>query len=116
MQGLGAKHQVHIGRTLHNGLAFLACHTATHANNESGLSFFEVAGTTKVGEDFFLGLLAHRAGVKQNDIGLLGRGRGLKPMRLAQNVCHLAGIVVIHLAAKAANVEFGSHCVVANPC
>ena len=69
-----AKHQIHIGVTLaqlfHNVL--LVSHAAAQADDETGLFFLEPLQRAHVAEHPLLGVLAHGAGVEQDQVGVLG--------------------------------------------
>jgi hypothetical protein len=43
VQGLGTEHQIHVGRPLHDGGAFLAGDAAAHADDQVGILLFQVA-------------------------------------------------------------------------
>ena len=77
VQGLRAEHHVDEGRARHDGRAFLAGHAAADADDEIGVGLLEMAHPAEVVEHLFLRLLAHRAGVEQDDVGVFRRvGRG----------------------------------------
>jgi len=84
MQRLRAEHHIHIGRALQDRRTFLARHAATHADQQIGVGQLKRAHPPQVGEHFFLGFFAYRAGVEQNDIGLF-RPVGLFHAREARN-------------------------------
>src|SRR5690606_34359880 len=99
-------HHVDIGRTLDDGLAFLAGHAAAHSDDEVGVEFFQVLHAAQVGEDLFLGLLAHRTGVEQDDVGVFGVVGQFEALVAAQHVGHFVRVVLVHLAAERADVQF----------
>ena len=69
---LRAEHQIHIRRTVRDGVAFLGRHTATHADQQPRIAILERPQAAQLGEHFLLGLLTHRTGVEQQHIGLVG--------------------------------------------
>ena len=58
-------------------------------------------------EHLLLRLLAHRAGVEQQQVRGGRVVRGLVPARLAQHVRHAGGVVLVHLAAVGLEVDAG---------
>ena len=98
VQGLRAKHHVHIGRALDDFFPFLAGDATTHADQHPFL--LEVFDAPQVGKDFFLRFFTHRAGVEQNQVGLFGVVCRLIPFGCAQHIGHLGRVVLVHLAAK----------------
>ena len=109
MQGLGAEHQIHEGRTIGDGVPFLAGHAATDANQEIGLVGLERTVAPQLAEDLLLRLLANGAGVQENEIGVLGAVRGLHGLPLAQRIKHARRVVLIHLAAVGTDKDFLCH-------
>ena len=101
VQGLRAEDQVDIGRAFDQRRAFLAGHAATHTDQHALL--FKVLDAAQVAEHLFLRLLAHRAGIEQNQVGLLDVGRRFVAIGGMQHVNHLARVVVVHLAAEGAD-------------
>jgi len=79
MQRLWTEHQVHIRRALDDGYPFLTGHAATHADQQLRVALLEVAHAPEVGEHLLLRLLAHRAGVEQNEVGLFGLSVDSRP-------------------------------------
>ena len=98
MQGLRAKHHVHKGRTFDDLCAFLAGHTTAYANQYA--FFGQVAHAAQVRKNFLLRLFAHRAGVEQNEVGLVHVLRRGVTLGGTQHVSHLVRVVLVHLAAK----------------
>ena len=71
MQRLRAEHDVDVGRALDDGRALLAGDAAADADQHAaGLQVLDAA---EVGEHLLLRLLAHRAGVEQDQVGLARR-------------------------------------------
>ena len=103
---LGAEDRVHPGGAVKNPRALLARDAAAHGDHHAGMELLGLADAAEVGEDLLLGLLADRAGVEHHDVGVLKRVRALEPHALMKEVGDAAGVVVIHLAAEAAQVEF----------
>jgi hypothetical protein len=103
VQGLRAEHEVDIGRALDDGRAFLAGHAAADADQHALL--LQVLDAAEVGEDLLLRLLAHRAGVEEDQVGLLDIGRGLVALGGTQHVGHLVRVVLVHLAAEGADED-----------
>jgi hypothetical protein len=68
-----------------------------------------VADAAQIAEYFFLGLLAHRAGVEQDQVGLVHVLRGLVTLGRAQHIGHLVRVVLVHLAAKGFDKDFLAH-------
>ena len=107
VQGLRAKHHIHIRRTLDDLRAFLAGHTAAHANQHTlGFQVFDAAQIT---EHFFLRPLAHRAGVEQNQIGFVHVLRRLIALGGVHDIGHLVRVVLVHLATKGFDKDFFAH-------
>src|SRR5690606_27303129 len=67
VQRLRAEYHVDIGGPRHDGSAFLARHAAADADDELRLLLFERPDSTEIGKHLLLRLLAHRAGVEQDD-------------------------------------------------
>jgi hypothetical protein len=63
----------------------------------------------QVAEDFFLRLFADRAGVEQNQIGLVHVLRRLIALGRAQHIGHLVRVVLVHLAAKCFDEDLLAH-------
>ena len=103
VQRLRAEHQVDVGRALDDRRAFLAGDAAAHADQHAlGL---EVLDAAEVAEHLLLRLLADRAGVEQDQVGLLDVVRRLVALGRVQHVGHLARVVVVHLAAEGADED-----------
>ena len=107
VQGLRAKHHVHIGGALDDFGAFLAGHAAAHANLHAAC--LQVLDAAQVAEDLFLRLLAHRAGVEKDEVGLIHVLGGLVALRGVQHVGHLVRVVLVHLAAEGFDKDFFGH-------
>ena len=104
VQGLRAEHQVHVGCALDDRLTLLRGHATAHADDHliaAGLvpGLLEQAPAAELAEHLLLGLLADRAGVDQDHVGL-GRVVGqLQAFMLGQHVGHARRVVLVHLAA-----------------
>ena len=107
VQGLRAEHQVHIGRALDDGRTLLAGDAAANANLHA--LAFQVLDAAQVAEDLLLCLLAHRAGVEQDQVGLVNVLRQLVAFGRVQHVQHLVRVVLVHLAAKGLDEYFLRH-------
>ncbi|MNT15287.1 hypothetical protein D3C72_1503340 [compost metagenome] len=104
MQRLRTEHDVDVGRARDDGLAFLARHAAAHADLHAlGLQVLHAA---EVGEHLLLRFLAHRAGVEQDEVGLVHVLRGLVALRGVEHVGHLVRVVLVHLAAEGLDEYF----------
>ncbi len=107
VQGLRAEHHIHIRCPLDDLGAFLAGHATAHTDLHAlGLEVFDAA---QVAEHFFLRLLAHRAGVEQNQVSLFHIISGLVALGGAEYVSHLVRVVLVHLAAEGFDKDFFGH-------
>ena len=107
VQGLRSKHHVHKRRAGDDGRPFLAGHTTAHRNAHP--LFRQVLDPAQVGKHFFLGLLAHRAGVEHNQIGLFHIIGGFIALGLVQQIGHFVRVVLVHLATEGFDENFGAH-------
>src|SRR3954463_10549457 len=105
VQRLRPEHHVDERRTLDDRRAFLARDAAADRDHQAGIGALQMPHAPEVGEHLFLRLLAHRAGVEDDDIGVLGLLGALGAMRGAQHVGNLLRVVLVHLAAESAQVE-----------
>jgi hypothetical protein len=109
VQRLRTEHEVDVRRARNDGRAFLARDAAAHTDQQVGIRFLEFAHAAQIGEDFFLRLFAHGAGVEENDVRVFG-GVGLdEAFSGAEHVDHLVGVVLVHLAAKGLYINFLGH-------
>ncbi|OIQ75414.1 hypothetical protein GALL_429140 [mine drainage metagenome] len=106
MQGLRTEDQVHIGRALDDGRTFLAGDAAGHADAQPRLFALERAQPPQIAEYLVLRLLADRAGVEQDEIGVLGILHGFVVLVGAEHVDHLGRVVRVHLATEGLDIEF----------
>ena len=109
VQRLRAEYDVHVGRALAYGLSFLASNAAAHADLHFRPLALERLVAAEFGEQFFLGFLAHRAGVDQHEVGLLGLVGERVAAALTQNVRHPRGVVLVHLAPEGPYEKFAAH-------
>ncbi len=107
VQRLRAEHEVDVGRALDDGRAFLAGHAAAHADQHA--LRLQVLDAAEVGEHLLGGLLAHRTAVVEDEVGLLDVVRLLVAVGGVQHVCHLVGVVLVHLAAERADEDLLGH-------
>ena len=103
---LRTKNNVDPRGALQNVLAFLTRHATAHGDAHFGTLFFHFADAAEVGEDLFLSLLANRAGVDHDEIGLFEIFGALVRLSVSKQVREATGVVVVHLAAEAAHVQF----------
>jgi hypothetical protein len=99
MQGLRAKTRSTKGCALADRRAFLAGDAAADTNDQVRVFLFEGLPAAKLVEHFFLGFLANRTGIKQDDVGVffvLGR---LQAMAVHEQILHARRVVLIHLTA-----------------
>jgi len=107
VQGLRAEHHIDIRRAFDDGVALLAGHAAADADQHA--LFFQVLDATEVAEHLFLRLFAHRAGVEQDQVGLVHIAGRLVPLGGVQHVGHLVRVVLVHLAAEGFDKDFFAH-------
>jgi len=109
VQGLRAEHHVDVGRTVADRRAFLAGHAAADADHQVGVLQFQLAPAAELGEHLVLGLLADRAGVEQDDVGILRPIGDFQGLMLAQQVDHARAVVLVHLATVGFDIELLGH-------
>jgi hypothetical protein len=98
VQGLRPEHEVDVRRAADDRRAFLAGNATADAD-QSALCL-QVLEATEVAEHLLLRLLAHRAGVEEDEVGRLDVLRRLPAVRGAKRVDHAVGVVDVHLAAE----------------
>ena len=107
---LGKGTDVDIRRARDDFRALLAGDAAAHTDQHAfGLQVLDAA---EVAEHFLLRLLAHRAGVEQDQVGLVDVARRLVTLRSVQHVGHLVRVVLVHLATESLDEDFflcGAH-------
>src|SRR5690606_12541335 len=67
------------------------------------------ARAPEIGEHLLLCLLAHRAGVEQDDVGVLDAVGPARAFARRQDVGHAVGVVLVHLAPEGADVQLLRH-------
>ena len=75
----------------------------------SGLPRLQRAHAAEVVEHALLRLLAHRARVEEDDVGVLGAVGEREAVGGGEHVGHLVRVVLVHLAAERADVELRRH-------
>ena len=85
--------------------SWLATQPPTPMMQVAACAFLSCAPAAELREHLLLRLLAHRAGVEQQDVGLRRIVGQLVALRLAQHVRHLGGVVLVHLAAEGLDEE-----------
>ena len=98
VQGLRPEHHVHVGRPLDYGLAFLARHAATDADDHAAPRGLELTPAAELREEFFLRLLADRAGVEQQEIGPVGTAHDVAERPVVANEVWSYDFVFDHAA------------------
>ena len=83
VQRLRSEHQIDVGCARDDRCAFLARDAAADADQQIGIALLEMLDAPEIGEHFLLRLLAHRAGIEQDEVGLLGIVRRLQPFATA---------------------------------
>ncbi len=105
VQRLRAEPHVDVGRALDEACAFLARDAAADRDHQGGVGALQVLDPPEIGEQLLLRLLAHRAGVEHDDIGVLGTRGAFQSLGRAQHAGDLLRVVLVHLAAEGAEVE-----------
>ena len=77
---------------------------AADADDALRVTRFEALRLMQVRDEAAVGLLADRAGVEEDDVGVLG-GRGLDVSERLEHPLHPLGVVLVHLAAERRDVE-----------
>ena len=109
MQGLRAEDDIHVRRAGDDRRAFLAGHAAADANHQIGLRLLQQPHPAEVVKNPLLRLLAHRAGVEENDVGVFGSVGLDDVFGGSEHVGHLVRIVLVHLAPEGADEQFFCH-------
>jgi hypothetical protein len=76
---------------------------AADADHALGVAALERACLTQVGDEAVVGLLADRAGVEEDEVGL-GAGGGLAVPERLEHALHPLGVVLVHLAPEGGDV------------
>jgi len=109
VQRLRAEDQVDIGRARHDRVAFLARNAAAHADEQIGPRLLQRLHAPEVVKHLLLRLFADRAGVEQDQVGVLGPVRCFEATLGAQDIRHLFRVVRVHLAAERADENLTRH-------
>ena len=109
VQRLRAEHDVDVRGAPHDGGALLARDAAADADDEVRPVRLQLAHAAEIVEHALLRLFAHRAGVEQDDVGVLGSIGEREAAVRVEHVGHLVRVVLVHLAAEGADVELGRH-------
>jgi hypothetical protein len=106
VQRLRTEDEVHVGRAADDLLALLARDAAGHADHELRARALERLHAAEIGEHLLLRLLAHRAGIEEDEVGFR-RVRGLlEALGGGEHVGHLLRVVLVHLAPEGADEDF----------
>jgi hypothetical protein len=109
VQGLRAEHDIDVRRAGDDGFALLAGDAAADADHQVRIQLLQVLDPAEVVENLLLRLLAHRAGVEQDDVGFF-RVVGLDDtFGGIEHVGHLVRVVLVHLAPESADEQFFWH-------
>ena len=108
VQGLRSEDGVHVGSALQDAVAFLGRHAAAHGDAHVGVKLLHLADAAEVREDLLLRLFANRAGVDDDEVRLFEVFRTFVPSSRPQKVRKTGGVVIVHLTAEAAQIEFFS--------
>ena len=108
VQRLRPEHQVHVGRALDDGLAFLRGHAAADADDHVAAVGLERLPAAELAEHLFLRLLADRAGVDQDHVRFLDIAGQLQALAGGQDVGHARRVVLVHLAAVGLDEELAA--------
>ena len=107
VQGLRAKDDIDIGGAFDDVFAFLRGDASGYANDKFGILFFQGFDAAEVGKHFFLRFFAHRAGVEEDDVGVVRLGHLFNAaVFFFQYGQHFFAVVFVHLAAKGADKDF----------
>ena len=109
VQGLGTVHDVDIGRALPDRGALLARHAAADPDHQIRTRLLPRAPAADFREHLLLSLLAHRAGVDQQDVRILGAARAFETVGCREQIRGTRGVVLVHLTAEGLDVELARH-------
>jgi hypothetical protein len=99
-----AEDKVQIRDPAQGPLALLLGHTAAEPDQDLRPIAFEQPELAQAGVDLVLGLLAHAAGVEQDEVGLFGDGCGEHPL-LHQLSSQPLAVQLVHLATPGLDEE-----------
>jgi hypothetical protein len=109
VQRLGAEDDIDIRGAADDSGAFLARDAAADADDQVRPLVLEPANPSEIVEHALLRLFAHRAGVEQDDVGVLGTvGERITAIG-GEHVGHLVRVVLVHLTAEGADVKLLRH-------
>ncbi|MNS74375.1 hypothetical protein D3C72_1078500 [compost metagenome] len=111
MQCLRAEHQVDERRTLDDRLAFLRRHAAADADDDLATLVLQALPDAQLAEHLLLRLFADRAGVDQDDVGVLRTIGQFQAIAGGEHVGHLGRVVLVHLATVGLDVQLALHLV-----
>src|SRR5690606_13177675 len=109
VQRLRPEDEIDVGRAPDDRLALLAGDAAADADQQIGSLALERARAPELGDHLLLCLLAHRAGVEQDDVGVLDAVGPARAFARRQDVGHAVGVVLVHLAPEGADVQLLRH-------
>src|SRR5690606_32699293 len=93
---------------LDDRLALLGGDAAADADDHLAAAFLQRLPAAELAEHLLLGLLADRAGVDQDDVGLLRVVGQLQALVLGEHVGHAGRVVLVHLATVGLDVELAA--------
>jgi hypothetical protein len=103
-QVVGAEDEVHLAEATQDPVALLLRHAARHPEDPSGAVGLPAAQQAELAVEAMLRLLADRAGVEDQEVGVVQVGR--RPVAgMVEEVRHLLRVVDVHLAAVRADQE-----------
>ena len=105
VQRLRSEDHVNPGSTLKNVPALLARNAPAHGNHHPGTGLFDFTDPPQIGKGLFLGLFTNRAGHDNDEIGFFGSLNPAVAAPLAHEVNDAGRVIVVHLAAKAAQID-----------
>jgi len=106
MQCLWAKDEIHKRCALSDLGTFLTGDTPPDADDDSGILLLESLPASQLVEYLFLGFLSNRAGIEQQHICILWRGRHHQSMAFAQQIRHARRVILVHLASMGFYKQF----------
>src|SRR5262245_28831754 len=109
MQRLRTEHEVDVGCARDDRTAFLTRDAAAHADDQARPRALEVLHAPQIGEHLLLRLLAHRAGVEEDEVGVLRALAALVAVGGGEHVGHAVRVVLVHLAPEGADVDALRH-------
>ena len=117
MHGLRSEDDVDLWCAAEDFLAVSRRDAAADTDDHPGISLLELLPATELVVDLLLGVLTHRAGVEENDVGRLSLGNFLIAIR-REEICEPLRVIDVHLAAPGVDIElhfFSSHSFPAGP-